>query len=254
MKVSGRRWSGLRYKGSERRCPGNGARTVSISSSTFQSADWQPDQIIRRRRSSQWGFDGLADDPQLQLRMASNEALFHQVHRLQALDQFLGSPLVAHQPSIAALRCRRKNAIAWSASRRVRVRCLAVSAVSDAKAIGQMAMAARTEPAGTLRIAASLPIGVHLIAPLLPAFRQQYPTVTIDLRLSDQGIDILRSVSTWQFELVTCLNPDCCLVSWRHISSAPMPHTPILQGGACRPTQTISKGMTQHGEAAVPSA
>lgn len=59
-----------------------------------------------------------------------------------------------------------------------------------AEEIEQVAMAARSEPSGTLRVAAPLPIGLHLIAPILPAFRVRYPKVTVDLRLNDQIVDI----------------------------------------------------------------
>jgi DNA-binding transcriptional LysR family regulator len=61
----------------------------------------------------------------------------------------------------------------------------------DAEEIEQAAVTARAEPSGTLRIAASLPIGMHVIAPVLPGFRKLYPKVTIDLRLSDQITDII---------------------------------------------------------------
>jgi len=61
----------------------------------------------------------------------------------------------------------------------------------DAEEIEQAAVTARAEPSGTLRIAASLPIGMHVIAPALPGFRKLYPKVTIDLRLSDQITDII---------------------------------------------------------------
>lgn len=47
------------------------------------------------------------------------------------------------------------------------------------------------EPSGTLRIAASLPIGIHLIAPALPTFRQRHPKVLVDLRLNDQVVDLI---------------------------------------------------------------
>ena len=67
----------------------------------------------------------------------------------------------------------------------------ALKLLQDAEAIGQVAMAARGEPSGRLRIAASLPIGLHLIALMLPAFRSLYPKVTIDLRLDDQLVDIV---------------------------------------------------------------
>jgi DNA-binding transcriptional LysR family regulator len=67
----------------------------------------------------------------------------------------------------------------------------AVRLLRDADEIGQVAASARSEPSGTLRIAASLPIGVHVIAPALPAFRKQYPRLSIDLRLSDHYVDIV---------------------------------------------------------------
>jgi DNA-binding transcriptional LysR family regulator len=67
----------------------------------------------------------------------------------------------------------------------------AIRLLQDAEAIEQAAIAARSEPAGTLRVAASLPIGIHVITPALPAFRKRYPKVTIDLRLSDHLVDLI---------------------------------------------------------------
>ncbi|EIM27047.1 transcriptional regulator [Microvirga lotononidis] len=67
----------------------------------------------------------------------------------------------------------------------------ALKLLHDAEAIEQAARAARSEPSGTLRIAASLPIGVHVIAPALPEFLKLHPKVTVDLRLNDQMIDII---------------------------------------------------------------
>ena len=67
----------------------------------------------------------------------------------------------------------------------------ALKLLRDAEAIEQAALTARAEPSGTLRIATSLPIGIHVIAPALPAFRKLYPKLTVDLRLSDQIIDIV---------------------------------------------------------------
>jgi len=61
----------------------------------------------------------------------------------------------------------------------------------DADEIAQLAKRARAEPAGTLRIAASLPIGIHLIAPVIPQFCEMYPKVAIDLRLNDRVISIV---------------------------------------------------------------
>ncbi len=68
---------------------------------------------------------------------------------------------------------------------------LALRLLRDAEEIEQMAITARSEPSGTLRIAASLPIGIHVIAPGLPAFRRRYPKVMVDLRLNDQVVDII---------------------------------------------------------------
>lgn len=67
----------------------------------------------------------------------------------------------------------------------------ALRLLRDAEEIEQTAMAARSEPSGTLRVAASLPIGVHVIAPALPAFRRLHPKVTVDLRLSDRMVDLI---------------------------------------------------------------
>lgn len=61
----------------------------------------------------------------------------------------------------------------------------------EAEEIEQAAITARSEPSGTLRIAASLPIGIHVIAPGLPAFRRRYPKVMLDLQLNDQVVDII---------------------------------------------------------------
>lgn len=68
---------------------------------------------------------------------------------------------------------------------------LALRLLRDAEEIGQVAVRARAEPSGNLRITASLPIGLHLIAPMLPLFRARYPQVTIDLRLDDRNVDLI---------------------------------------------------------------
>ena len=67
----------------------------------------------------------------------------------------------------------------------------ALRLLRDAEEIEQVAITARAAPSGTLRIAASLPIGIHMVAPALPAFRRRYPKVMVDLRLSDQLVDIV---------------------------------------------------------------
>lgn len=67
----------------------------------------------------------------------------------------------------------------------------ALRLLRDAEEIEQAAVRARAEPTGSLRIAASFPVGLHLIAPMLPAFRRRYPAVTIDLRLDDRHVDLV---------------------------------------------------------------
>lgn len=61
----------------------------------------------------------------------------------------------------------------------------------DAEEIEQAAKRARAQPGGTVRIAASLPVGVHLLAPMLPLFRQRQPEVKIDLRLGDERVNVI---------------------------------------------------------------
>jgi len=67
----------------------------------------------------------------------------------------------------------------------------ALQLLRQAEEIEQVAKSARSEPAGTLRIAASLPIGLHLIAPVITEFRRRHPKVLIDLRLNDQIVDLV---------------------------------------------------------------
>jgi DNA-binding transcriptional LysR family regulator len=61
----------------------------------------------------------------------------------------------------------------------------------QAEEIEQVAKSARSEPTGTLRIATSLPIGLHVIAPVITAFRKRHPKVLLDVRLSDQIVDLI---------------------------------------------------------------
>ncbi|TWB13003.1 LysR family transcriptional regulator [Nitrospirillum bahiense] len=67
----------------------------------------------------------------------------------------------------------------------------ALRLLREAEEIEQAALAARAEPAGMLKIAAPLPIGVHVVGPALPRFRERYPKLSIDLRLSDRMVDII---------------------------------------------------------------
>ena len=66
----------------------------------------------------------------------------------------------------------------------------------EAEDIEQVALAARAEPSGIIKVTAPLPIGVHILAPELPRFRKQYPKLAVDLRLSDRLMDLLKKELT----------------------------------------------------------
>lgn len=50
---------------------------------------------------------------------------------------------------------------------------------------------AETTPRGRLRVNANVPFGHHFLLPLVPTFLAEYPEVTLDIRLTDEVIDIL---------------------------------------------------------------
>lgn len=63
--------------------------------------------------------------------------------------------------------------------------------LQEAEEIEQVAATSRSEPSGVLKVTATLPIGIHIIAPALPRFRQRYPRLAVDLRLDDRYADIV---------------------------------------------------------------
>ena len=67
----------------------------------------------------------------------------------------------------------------------------ALQLLRHAEEIEQVAKSARSEPAGTLRIATSLPIGLHMIVPAITEFRKRHPMVKVDLRLSDHFVGLV---------------------------------------------------------------
>ncbi|WP_335944411.1 LysR substrate-binding domain-containing protein [Pseudomonas sp. G166] len=67
----------------------------------------------------------------------------------------------------------------------------ALQLLRHAEEIEQVAKSARSEPAGTLRIATSLPIGLHMIVPAITEFRKRHPKVMVDLRLSDHFVGLV---------------------------------------------------------------
>ncbi|MBB3947000.1 DNA-binding transcriptional LysR family regulator [Rhizobium skierniewicense] len=126
----------------------------------------------------------------------------------------------------------------------------ALRLLRDAEDIEQAAKAARSEPAGTLRIAASLPIGLHVIAPLLPRFRARHPKVSIDLRLNDQRVDLIeegidlavRIGDLHDSQLLSRkLSPHllCCYASPEYLATNGAPTLPIIFRSTRRSTCAI---------------
>lgn len=67
----------------------------------------------------------------------------------------------------------------------------ALQLLRAAEEVVQSAAAVRSEPAGVLKVAASMPIGVRLLAPALPAFRRRHPKLRVDLRLGDRFVNLV---------------------------------------------------------------
>jgi DNA-binding transcriptional LysR family regulator len=99
---------------------------------------------------------------------------------VQRLEQRLGIPLFTRTT---------RSLVLTAEGRELHERALKL--LRDAEGIEQAAIAVRSEPAGTLRVAASLPLGIHVIAAALPDFRRRHPKVSIDLRLNDQVVDLV---------------------------------------------------------------
>ena len=62
------------------------------------------------------------------------------------------------------------------------------SAIDD---IEQTVRRVRNEPTGVLKVAAPLPLGGHVLSPALPRFRARYPRLLLDVRLSDERVDLI---------------------------------------------------------------
>lgn len=60
-----------------------------------------------------------------------------------------------------------------------------------AEELAQSAAATRSEPSGTLKIAAPMPIGTRLLASALPEFRRRHPRLRVDLRLNDRFVNLV---------------------------------------------------------------
>jgi len=68
----------------------------------------------------------------------------------------------------------------------------AIRLLREAEEIELVAAAVRGEPSGTIKLAAPVPIALHILAPKLALFRERYPKVTIDLRVSDTMSDLIQ--------------------------------------------------------------
>ena len=52
-------------------------------------------------------------------------------------------------------------------------------------------MASRGSPRGTLRVTTGVAFGTHLLAPVLSAFTDRYPDVTVELGITDRRVDLI---------------------------------------------------------------
>lgn len=63
--------------------------------------------------------------------------------------------------------------------------------VEDFERLADEARSMRTDPVGTLRLTASVAFGEHCLAPLLPAFRREFPRLRLELLLTDANLDLV---------------------------------------------------------------
>lgn len=63
--------------------------------------------------------------------------------------------------------------------------------VEDFERLADEARSMRTDPVGTLRLTASVAFGEHCLAPLLPAFRDAFPRLRLELLLTDANLDLV---------------------------------------------------------------
>ncbi len=100
--------------------------------------------------------------------------------RISELEKHLGVRLFSR--TTRSLQPTENGRIFYDGARRV------LEAIDDAESA---VMDVTQNPRGTIFIAAPLGLGRRLIAPRVPAFKDQYPQIDVRLRLSDRGIDVV---------------------------------------------------------------
>lgn len=100
--------------------------------------------------------------------------------RISELEKHLGVRLFSR--TTRSLQPTENGRIFYDGARRV------LEAIDDAEAA---VMDVTQNPRGTIFVAAPLGIGRRLIAPRVPAFKDQFPQIDVRLRLSDRGIDVV---------------------------------------------------------------